>query len=720
MATYFPAELVTEVQTLMDANVGPITRWSNVLEVFLKHNIAYKVAELAPSVLMVHPENRSKLGVNPFNAHKVGAYIKRVGADFKELGNAVAFEVCALSDEKAKQVAFNQRLTQHSGGMLAPLDGSERFLTVSCGHTSQFCKAVLANCRTPYDTLADTSGCLSVDHVAKDDPKFRTMICKGWPWIVIAWKADIQWPGLADLAQRALNASNSVANQSSELEVASCIYEFAHMQSKVGDIDWAKCVSASVATAPPCHGYVAIIGEFVRKFGGGEGAPMIRYLDSFAKTYGQNKMLGEEFWKAVAETVLHPSVLQPCPHLRTALLATNLVSPKVIDGIARLLVKTDVVNLARKDYKPRVESAEHMLSECWDTVMKHVEAARLDVQKAYNLIGKLHTRSVLLLSNKAKNGPEQRVFTDMAEVQEAFNVELAQMMSTDGPLSTATSSGAASSGAAGAPDKPLLSTSDLKKPELDARDANFVVGKHYIEEKTKKLFKLISVGSKCVFKEHDLFEDVGEVEFDLEAVCSGKTFQEFKGNLPAVFAAAPSSVYNIQETPRFKEDCLKARILQILAERICNTAFEYCFNPSELRVAEHVGKGKLEMWPTTVLSNITAKRPSASTHAVEVTFKDGSTVWLTEPSRPRTHDTSSWKSETAFAPYWWVSPTSDKAAVNIVEKRVNLKDEGVSISMYTNSKPIKQHDTLFFCKVEEPAQPATAKPKPAKKAKGTA
>ena len=165
---------------------------------------------------------------------------------------------------------------------------------------------------------------------------------------------------------------------------------------------------------------------------------------------------------------------------------------------------------------------------------------------------------------------------------------------------------------------------------------------------------------------------------------------------------------------------MKARILQILAERICNTAFEYCFNPSELRVAEHVGKGKLEMWPTTVLSNITAKRPSASTHAVEVTFKDGSKVWLTEPSRPRTHDTSSWKSETAFAPYWWVSPTSDKAAVNIVEKRVNLKDEGVSISMYTNSKPIKQHDTLFFCKVEEPAQPATAKAKPAKKAKGTA
>ena len=73
------------------------------------------------------------------------------------------------------------------------------------------------------------------------------------------------------------------------------------------------------------------------------------------------------------------------------------MSPKDIDGIAPLLVKTDVVNLARKDYKPRVESAEHMLSECWDTVMKHVEADRLDVQKAYNLIGKLHTRSVLLL-----------------------------------------------------------------------------------------------------------------------------------------------------------------------------------------------------------------------------------------------------------------------------------------------------------------------------------
>jgi len=236
---------------------------------------------------------------------------------------------------------------------------------------------------------------------------------------------------------------------------------------------------------------------------------------------------------------------------------------------------------------------------------------------------------------------------------------------------------------------------------------NFVVGKHYIEKSTKKLFKFLSVGSKCVFKEHNLFEDVGEVEFDLEAICGCKTFQEFKGNLPAAFAVAPSSVYNIQETTRFKEDCLKAHIMNILQERICDTPLVYCFNPSELRVAADVSKGKLEMWPTTVLSNITAKRPSASIHAVEVNFKDGHTLWLTEPSRPRTYDTSSWKSDTAFAPYWWVSKTSDLAAVNIIEKRVNLKDEKVWLSMYTNSKPLKTHDALFVMH-EEPAQPPKA------------
>eukprot|EP00959_Pyramimonas_sp_CCMP1952_P147825 3093784-Pyramimonas_sp.AAC.1 len=52
------------------------------------------------------------------------------------------------------------------------------------------------------------------------DPRFHNALTKGWRWTVMPRQAEVTWPRLPDLAQRALVASNNVASLMSELKRA--------------------------------------------------------------------------------------------------------------------------------------------------------------------------------------------------------------------------------------------------------------------------------------------------------------------------------------------------------------------------------------------------------------------------------------------------------------------------------------------------------------------
>ena len=60
-----------------------------------------------------------------------------------------------------------------------------------------------------------------------------------------------------------------------------------------------ECVEAARASNPACRGYMDVIGRYVELYGGGPGAPMVKYMDEFAKGFGENLRLGEEYWKAL-------------------------------------------------------------------------------------------------------------------------------------------------------------------------------------------------------------------------------------------------------------------------------------------------------------------------------------------------------------------------------------------------------------------------------------
>lgn len=735
---YYAPELVRKIQAILEQDsttVGPITQWGQVLELLQEAKIAYEVDEVNPTLLLVHPDNRSKLGVNAFNAHRVGAYIKRVGADPQELKKATAFELCPLEPKRSQQIEFNRVLVDRSSGMLAPLSGGERYLSVGCGHTGQFAKAAGASCPTPQSSIADASGCLNVQHLSKDDPKLHVMLTRGWSWTILPWQCEHTWPQLPDLAQRALNASNSVASQASELETASTIAEFAQLQGS--NINWDQCVQAAAASMPPCASYINTVGTYVRLYGGGNGAPMIKYLDEFSKAFGENRRLGEEFLRAVTDAAF-PSLTTRYPHVRTALLATNLVSPKVVDGVARLLAKADVERLRAKSSIPLLDKVEGMMAHAWEVAAKVMVSQAVSTCKTYPVLGRLHTRTILHITNKAKLGFEKLEFKSIEQIQQRFVEELMAAMpqgttipspwakpaaKSGGGGSTAASGQQPSSSSHAAPmvATPMVNTSQLSDPAWIAKEAGFVIGKPYYNKAPgsgKELYILDAIDSTgAVLRSHDDgLSTPRDIKVDLSILL--KKWAMFAGELPTIIPADKVDERTMAASSHFDIERQKCIAFQALtdfetasSEKLKQLAF--MLNPAELRARVHIPKGKLELAPATDFRCICSKAiPGAPVVQIGTSY----CFSLTEPPRARNIKSDDWKDEVVFVPFWWVSTTSVAGDANLTPKKHVVKDAGVTFTVLVNNKAIKAHERLLIFKEKKDASSAGSS-EPAKRRK---
>ena len=135
------------MQDLIDSDGPILSRMEEVMAILAKENLCTKLVLPASSVL-VHPDNRGTLGINPFDCHRLGSEIKALGADLKEVRYAVCIELSRHRDLRHAQVSYNCDLVAASGGLLAPVTGREKVLSVGGGHLAAFVRAALAECRT--------------------------------------------------------------------------------------------------------------------------------------------------------------------------------------------------------------------------------------------------------------------------------------------------------------------------------------------------------------------------------------------------------------------------------------------------------------------------------------------------------------------------------------------------------------------------------------------
>ena len=309
--------------------------------------------EMHVNKVLVHPANRGGGMLGYHDVHVKGDHMLTAGCRLDKISDADAFELSRSAATRDLQISKNKKLVQGAAGCLAPVRGEETVLSVGCGHTAAFCRATNAGCKTPVKQLGLACGHLSLDTILADKANktshpFRSMCEKGWEWFVIDSDVELAYPELPSLWQSALNASHSVQGQPLEMETASFVAERLVHTS----VEEAKMAAA--AGSPNCLSYLDAIVHLVINHGGGPpDFAIIRYLDSFSKAYGKSIVLGEDFVRAVAYTTFSDDLSTIYSLTRSGLLVTQLTSEKIVDGVAKMLNRSDVDKLKHKDFLRR-------------------------------------------------------------------------------------------------------------------------------------------------------------------------------------------------------------------------------------------------------------------------------------------------------------------------------------------------------------------------------
>lgn len=301
---------------------------------------------------------------------------------------------------------------------MAPVQGGERYLTVSSTHTSQFCRAVLHGCVTPETQIQDSNGKLSLEMLGKD-LVLKEMVTQGWEWVIIPWYVEDAFPGMPAMVADALNSVNGIFEAQGELELALTIANAALRPD--GKFEWDELAS-SCCTSPQIAPYAKWIGKLVKNLGGGreEGYPLIKFAQEFQKQFGNSCFVGKDFFMSLLDTEFAATNMMV--FLKIAILATQVSAPdaKRMDGFSRFLTKGDLLHLKSKKMQIKVQVAEKMLSHNWALLV----ASQMSEKKKNRLFGLLCIRMVLHLLQKEKHGRDPTEFASIDELCQAWTAEL--------------------------------------------------------------------------------------------------------------------------------------------------------------------------------------------------------------------------------------------------------------------------------------------------------
>ena len=207
----FSDDFATAFQKLLDGNGKANEIFQQAMQMLRDSGHAYDMKTLHPDLFMTHTRNRGGLMLSPYNCHSnARKEVHNVGADCKQLSNAVAVE---LSEQNsAGHIQANERLIKRSKGLLAPLNGKERYATLGAGHTAAWCKLAGVGGPTPEKPLQDEHGKIDVQKICRN-AEFKAMIEEGWSWEIVKAAVDVRFPRFAVIAQEALNTQNHVARR---------------------------------------------------------------------------------------------------------------------------------------------------------------------------------------------------------------------------------------------------------------------------------------------------------------------------------------------------------------------------------------------------------------------------------------------------------------------------------------------------------------------------
>jgi len=719
-AIYTTLQIDTVQGLIEDSTLAPYVKLQRIIKHCKQEGITQTVENVTADMMLVHPDNRGSLLLDFYKMHQNGSNIKKAGANTARLQESVCFGVSTNIAKRSLQFDANRKMVANSGGHVAPVAGHERYISVGTSHFSQFCKGALAGVKTPIAALQDANGCLQKSTLEKNDEFFSSLLNDGWSWLVFPPESDETWPELANTLQFALNAGNNLYTPKSEME---CFMDICSMASSIGakTLEEYKEIAAKVGMAmPECHGYLVKIAELARMFPHGDTTP--KELHEFANQYGESRKLGEEFITAVTDAAFFGG--RPHPNLRKACLATNLISSKVVDGISRLLVKSDVAKVTKLK---ECEATEKSIADLEDSLAHLLKLKKLSPQTVGNIKFRFMTRLITNICGKGKQSFDARDFTSIAEIQHECLTELTDALG----------------GKSKEPEK-LKEKWNLEELEDESSDdesneslcisdpkriafehGGFKIGSMVTEKKgdPKIVFEVKDIQKEGEVKlvQHTLTKEQLSMHVTVTVDALVEQWRVVKGGIKQ-FSIGKDITRHWGASSCFAHAHTQAKVFAMLSEAEIQAEVKYknklmfCVAPRELRTIDEVAKGQLKFNPFTELSKM-VPWTSSDGERTKIMLTGRDPIKVSPPEYPSANNPDDWsKTKVGLIPFWWVTPCAhqDQANMSLVE----CKTKDAKYFYLTNDLPIPAFTPLcvyFQGPKPQPLQNAKVETQEAKK-----
>jgi len=676
----------------------PNEHFQDLVTCLKKHLMCYRSPKLHPSLFLTHLKNRGGLLLSPHNAHKNAANMYAAAADLEALSNAWAIEL--PSEGKLREIIIqkNQRLIEKAEGLLAQINHAERFSSVGCGHTVAWCKHADAGGSTPEKKLQmSDSDKIDLQKIFQDR-NFKIMITEGWEWWIVYAEVDSAFPQFAVIAQQALNTRNHIANTVGELEVCMTLANSLKDAGLKDEADWKGLLTSNIESlCAPCAHYSGILLEYILKYGGGDDACLIQFIDSSAKQFRANIALGETFWRALVDTEFYDKTCK-YPMVRTAMIISNLTGGKVEDGVARLLSKTDIQRAAGKPKAGESREIEQVLQDAWQIVQ-----AASDVDACIKPLGQLFARLGLKLLGIEKKGRESKVYS-LSECKHMFLNDVSKIVGKtiqfekwEVPAKPNEQS-AENTAQRDAPK--AASLDDHSDPVFIMGSSGFKIGNMVVEKgvdvHAENIFTIFSIENKDVALHQVCSYSATPTKYNIELEELIKNWMVTKTEPPKAMSSPTAGV-----PEAFMISQQKYAIFSGLVDLFSKHANAYkhmTYYKGSSCIPDHVRTGKddtkansLTLIPLVPATNIVADSTSASKGYSAGTY-DGHTYTIMPLAKPVIKD-NDWAEKNAFVnPFFWVGKTVDRKVANMVEEEITYK--GMQITVLKNNIEIKPFTRL--------------------------
>ncbi|CAK0801675.1 unnamed protein product [Prorocentrum cordatum] len=561
--------------------------------------------------------------LSPHNVHRNAARIHKFGADSSQLSNVMRVEIAPFGQIRGEQLSKNRALIDRSVGLLAPINGSERRLSLGCGRTVACCKTAALGGRTSQKALQVIGGDTIVLQKVRVKREFNKMIDDGWAWEIVPRAVDAAYPQFAIVAQEALNTQKHIGTGVGELEARVTLVGSLRDHGFKLPPNWRELAvqSAQSLNVPSAQHCDALL-EFVLNYGGGGDAPMICFVDGVE--CGCNLNMGSTFWHALTYMSFSCKT-KAYPLIRVALALANMTGDEVEDGAARPLVKSDARRITPRKQMTPADKAEDIFDQVV-TIAQPVGG----VDKFLEPLGQLFARVGLRLTDK-----ENAIVGQKVECADWGNGSESPVGETTAPSTKPPKKQATSSAIAAA-----ATLDDHKSASFIAATAGFKVGS-FAQQRgietagLESIFVIISIGDTVELHQvRNYSRTPGKASVGLDTFLTEWLVSK---------QGPPEQMDDGQMRP----------------------------TPLQVRTASGIAKDQPALVPVASMANITTKASSQGSSIPLGENKlnadqDAVSFFVSPLAKPSSVARANWfEPDSLMAVFWWVGTTADETKANV-------------------------------------------------------